>query len=71
MDDDSVGGKEAICRPRSALTNHQETVSRTLEPVNSTIVAARSRRLTGSLTVFFAALPPGGMIRSGTCSSVS
>ena len=36
----------------------------------STIVAARSRRLTVSLTTCLVAVPPGGTIRRGTCSSV-
>ena len=34
-------------------------MSRPPEPVKSTIVAARSRRLTASLTARFGALPPG------------
>src|SRR4051794_11774576 len=40
-------------------------------PATSTMVAARSRRLTGSLTTRFAVPRPGGITTSGTCSSVS
>ena len=58
--------RRATCPSRSAIAIHQEKVSRKPSRSPSTIVAARSARLTGSLTVFLDALLPGGMMRSGT-----
>ena len=70
-DDDCFGGNGGSESFQKRVSESPGNGELDAEPVNSTIVAARSRRLTGSLTVCFDALLPGGMIRSGTCSSVS